>query len=212
MWFVCETPLKMSGYHKIGFRKASVINRPIEISWNSSDDVGNISSTEFCVNWKIEDGNLPDVMELVSKDLKGSISTPGLGSLPPPNYYKERHEYTAVIEVPPNIIEVIGDGALVVDIDIVPNIQSKSYVEVLTGEPRLDFNSRYMNWSAAEDFCVLNGGHLASLASYFHWQKMKDFFETNDLNNEIIWIGGKNKEGKENGFGVMEARYRKSSG
>ena len=53
-------------------------------------------------------------MELVSKDLEGSVSTPGLGSLPPPNYYKERHEYTAVIELPHNITEVIGDGALVI--------------------------------------------------------------------------------------------------
>ena len=69
-------------------------------------------------------------MELVSKDLEGSVSTPGLGSLPPPNYYKERHEYTAVIELPHNITEVIGDWSLVVDIDIVRDNQSKSRVEV----------------------------------------------------------------------------------
>ena len=119
MWFVCETPLTMSGYHKIGFRKDSVINRPIEFTWNSSDDLGNISSPEFRVNWKIEDGNSPDVMELVCKDLEGSVSTPGLGFLPPPNYYKEKHEYSAIIELPHNITEVIGDGALVVDVDIV---------------------------------------------------------------------------------------------
>ena len=31
------------------------------------------------------------------------------GSLPPPIYYKERHEYTVVMELPDNITEVIGD-------------------------------------------------------------------------------------------------------
>ena len=81
-------------------------------------------------------------MELVSKDLEGSVSTPGLGSLPPPNYYKERHEYTAVIELPHNITEVIGDGALVVDVDIVPDNQRESHVEMLTGEPRLEYKRR----------------------------------------------------------------------
>ena len=74
------------------------------------------------VKWQIENGSLPDVMELVSKDLEGSVSTPGLGSLPPPNYYKERHEYTAVIELPHNITDAID--TLVVDLDVtIPDIR-----------------------------------------------------------------------------------------
>merc|ERR1712213_227771 len=113
--------------------------------WNKSTNETN----GFKLSWHIENGSLPDVMELVSKDLVGSVSTPGLGSLPPPNYYKERHEYTAVIELPHNITEVIGDGALVVDVDIVPAHQSESHVQLLTGEAKLQYNNMFMNWSAA---------------------------------------------------------------
>merc|ERR1712240_813028 len=104
----------------MAFRNTSLVNRPRRFWWNSSIDAKNKSKQEFQLSWQIENGSLPDVMELVSKDLEGSVSTPGLGSLPPPNYYKERQEYTAVIELPHNITEVIGDGALVVDVDIVP--------------------------------------------------------------------------------------------
>ena len=77
----------------------------------------------FKLNWQVENGSLPDVREFVSKELSGSVSTPGLGSLPPPDYYKERHEYTAVIELPHNITNVID--SLVVDVDIVPDHQRK---------------------------------------------------------------------------------------
>ena len=60
-------------------------------------------------------------MELVSRNLAGSVTTPGLGSLTYPDYYKERFEYTAIVELPHNIIDIIGDGALQVDIQIVPD-------------------------------------------------------------------------------------------
>ena len=92
--------------------------------WNHTPDSRDSEMRGFKLSWKVENGSLPDVREFVSKELSGSVSTPGLGSLPPPNYYKERHEYTAVIELPLNITDVIGDGALVVDVGIVPDNRS----------------------------------------------------------------------------------------
>ena len=127
-------------------------------------------------------------MELVSSDLQGSVSTPGLGSLPPPNYYKERHEYTAVIELPHNITDVIGDGALVVDIDIVSIGQSKGNVELLTEAPTFEHNNVSMKWREAEEFCVSKGGHLASVASNSHWQKLQSFIRSKGSPN--VWLGG----------------------
>ena len=62
-----------------------------------------------------------------------------------PNYYKERHEYTAVVELPQNITEVIGDGALVVDVDVVPENQSESHVELFPGESTLEYDRVFMN-------------------------------------------------------------------
>ena len=125
-YFICvNDPIKMTGNQTLVFKGPSLENQTLFFWWNESTD-----TQGFKLNWQIENGSLPDVMELVSKDLEGSVSTPGLGSLPPPNYYKERHEYTAVIELPHNITEVIGDGALVVDVDIVPDNQSEGHVEL----------------------------------------------------------------------------------
>ena len=56
--------------------------------------------------------------ELVSRDLYGSVTTPGFGSIAPPDFYKKRHEYTAVIELPYNVTDVIGNGAFVIEVDI----------------------------------------------------------------------------------------------
>ena len=90
-----------------------------------------------------------------------------------PNYYKERHEYTVVIELSHHITEVIGDRALAVDVDIVPDNQSESHIEFFPGEPSLEYNNIWMDWSKAEKFCVSKGGHLASVASPSHWQKLQ---------------------------------------
>ena len=143
----------------------------------------------FQIDWKIRNVSFYPMMDFVSKDLSGNISTPGLGSLPPPNYYKERHEYTAVIELPHNITDVIGDGALVVDVDIVPDNQTEGLVELLTGEPGFEFNKKKMNWTAAEKFCVSKGGHLASVASPSHWQKLQSFMASNGISG-WVWLGG----------------------
>ena len=110
-YFLCvNLPVKMSGNKTRVFKNAALVNQTFNFWWNQSEE----DTQGFELSWQIENGSLPDVRELVSQDLEGSVSTPGLGSLPPPNYYKERHEYTAVIELPRNITEVIGDGALVI--------------------------------------------------------------------------------------------------
>merc|ERR1712012_175531 len=133
--FICAGPLEKNGNHTLVLGSESLTDHTLKFWWNPVID-GN-GTPQFRLNWQIKNGSLPDVTELVSKDLEGSVSTPGLGSLPPPNYYKERHEYTAVIELPHNITDIIGNGALAVDVDIVPDYQSISQVEVLSGEPLL---------------------------------------------------------------------------
>ena len=59
-------------------------------------------------------------------ELSGSVSTPGLGSVSPVNYYKQRHEFTAVIEFLDNITDVLSDDVLVVDVDITIPVKRKS--------------------------------------------------------------------------------------
>ena len=57
----------------------------------------------------------------------------------------------------------------------------------MTGEPNL--NNVKLNWSAAEENCVSKGGHLASVASPSHWQKLKDVIANRDIISDV-WLGG----------------------
>ena len=107
MPFICE-PEEQRSNHTFIFKKASLIDPTLRFWWNHTLDDNDSELLGFMLSWHLENGSLPDVRQLVSRELSGSVSTPGLGSIPPPNYYKERHEYTAVIELPHNITDVIG--------------------------------------------------------------------------------------------------------
>ena len=46
-----------------------------------------------------------------------------------------------------------------------------------------------MTWMAAEKFCVSKGGHLASVASPSHRQKLQSFIKSNQI-WDYVWLGG----------------------
>lgn len=157
--------------------------------WSHNPDSRDNEMPGFKLSWQVKNGSLPDVREFVSKELSGSVSTPGLGSLPPPDYYKERHEYTAVIELPHNITDVID--TLVVDVDVtVPDNQKNS--GVLIADTKLKYNNESMNWTSAEAFCVSIGGHLASVTSPYSLARLQAFIAENNIEDEedSIWLGG----------------------
>ena len=108
-------------------------------------------------------------------------------------YYKERHEYTAVIELSHNITDIIGDDALVIDVGIVPDNRTENLVELLSGASKLEYNKMEMSWNEAEDFCVSKGGHLASVASHC-WRKLQAYIAHHDLYDEPIWFGGRGRK------------------
>ena len=119
-FFICatDTALKMSGNHTFTLRKEYIASPNFHLWWNQT--LGDVSKG-IAISWWIENGSLPlnDVKEFVSKDLSGgSVSTPGLGAALPADYNMTKHEYTAVIELPYNITDIIGDGVLVFDVDI----------------------------------------------------------------------------------------------
>ena len=150
---------------------------------------------EFNLNLWIENNYTADVRELVSKELEGIITTPGFGDAAPSDYYEKARIFSAVIELPYNITQIIGNGALVVDLDVtIPDGQLGNGVEVLTDEPKLEFNAMKRNWSSSEAFCVSKGGHLASVPSPYHWQRLQDFISNKGLEKDSIWLGGTDEE------------------
>ena len=73
--------MKMMGNHHFIFEGTSIKNQSFNFWWAESTNFNSIDAPSFKLRWYIENGSLPNVMELVSKDLEGSVSTPGLGSL-----------------------------------------------------------------------------------------------------------------------------------
>ena len=104
----------------------------------------------------------------------------------PPRIYQERREYTAVIELPYNITDVIGDAALVVDIDVTaPKVE----VELLRAQRKLEYYKKKLTWPAAEAHCVAKGGHLASFTSPPEWNTLLSFILGKRLRRKNVWIG-----------------------
>ena len=213
-FFICSIPLKrMSGDSTIVLRRP-FLHYPTLRFWSNQTQSSKKSDLDLKLTWHIENGSLPDVREFVSRNIPGRVSTPGVGSLAPPVYYKERHEYTAVIELPHNITDVIGDGALVVDVDVKdPDNLSESGVELLTTSPRLEINSVRMNWTSAEAFCVDKGGHLASVSSRHHWYKIWSLLSLQFIDtlavatNDKIWLGGTDLEREGNWTWIDGSRW-----
>ena len=192
-FFCAVNSKKKSGDTSLILRKGSLKQPTFQFWWQDDTDK-NRSSSSMLVNWKIENGSVPDIQEFVSKDLEGRVSTPGLGSLSPANYYKQRHEFSAVIEFPDNISVVLLDGALVVDIDVtIPDNHPELGVDMWTTS--LFYNNILMSWLEAEAFCVSKRGHLASASSPNRWQRLLTFLAVKGINGtSFIWIGGKYSE------------------
>ena len=58
----------------------------------------------------------------------------------------------------------------------------------------LEHNYMNLTWTAAEEFCVSKGGHLAQVASLFHWREAF-FWENLSLGDEarvgeLTWTDG----------------------
>ena len=198
MYFICATNKQMtSGNHTFVLEKAFLGEPNFQFWWNHTPDNLSKQPRGLQISWKIENGSLPDVKELVSTDLSGSATTPGLGSIAPPDFYKEKHEYSVVIDLPNNITDVIGYDVFVVEIDL---ISPEEDVQLITTTLNYEFNHIEMNWTDAEAFCVSKGGHLASVSTPQDWQNLQEFYtevlpEGKDYDDFLyLWLGGTDQE------------------
>ena len=183
-------PTNKSGNHTFTYKKDSLINPSFHFWWNHTQDSMGSGTQGFKLSWHIENGSLPDVKQFVSRYLSGSVSTPRFDTVAPANYYKERHDYTAVIELPHNITDVIGSGALVVDVDVtVPEVQPEAEVELLTAQMQLVYYETRLTWPLAEAHCVSLGGHLASFTSPDDWNRLQSLISNKKAQKRQVWLG-----------------------
>ena len=96
------------------------------------------------------------LITIKSSELEGSFQTPGSddskGNKPQSLHY--------VLKFPKKLKDVVGKGALVI------SVQTKHHWIYMLAEKRFQLhNNTMMNWHNAEEYCVSQGGHLASIAS-----------------------------------------------
>ena len=84
-YYICVNHLiHMTRNHTLVFRKASLLDPIFHFWWNNTTERSLIKEPAFKIDWKIRNvASYYHVMDFVSKDMSGSVSTPGLGSIPP---------------------------------------------------------------------------------------------------------------------------------
>ena len=187
--FVCrDAKNQIKGNEAFNLSRESFLPSNFHVKWNYDP----ARKTEHCpgiqIDWRIENGTF-DRMEIVSNQLSGTVSTPWLGDLRKNSNYNEEHEYTAVINMPNNITDILDDAALVVvDIDVTIT-HPKSKAELWTsGLYWVSWHE--MNWRDAELYCLSIGGHLASAKSSFEWQNVETTLKKYNIS---AWLGGSDK-------------------
>ena len=168
--FVCRDATNTVIGNEIFVLTKESFQRQFHVKWVFDPAEKEEDCSGIHIDWRIENGT-EDIREFVSSELSGTVSTPGLGKvLNGSNYI---HEYKAVINLPHNVTKILGDAALVVDLDVTVT-QPDNGVELWSSD--LEWAFRTANWREAELDCLSKGGHLARATSSLKQQKIEAFF------------------------------------
>ena len=137
---------------------------------------------------------------LLSSEVEGSYMTPGFAD---PKYkgdfYSRSHSIHFTIELPDNVDQLVGFGE-----NLVVSVQSE-------GEWSFNLNrfqlqkfeyGKGLQMSKAENVCVSQGGHLASVGSQREQDEIFKLIKKNDQAHQdwmlydLLWLGGRKKAGE----------------
>ena len=170
-----------SPYFQLWYRYKAVSQEVLD-SWEDKRITG------FRLSWRI-DKRYPD-LELTTSEVGQTVQTPGLGDSWDGEFYKDSHTYTCTLLFPGNLAELVGDGSLVIEVEVDTREEAgwEEYVETNVGEVRnYKFYDIKLTWPEAEAYCQSEQGHLASVLTEEEQQKVDRLSGGN-----ITWIGGTN--------------------
>ena len=127
----------------------------------------------------------------------GSITTPGFKGSFNVDRYKEDKDYLLALEFPKNILEIIGEGLLVIELGV-DTRKTKGWVEFVQYKKgsRYYYVDQEMNWNDAEAHCNRLGGHLASVMSPDEGREILAVLGPSyddAYNKRNLWLGGRRK-------------------
>ena len=135
---------------------------------------------------KMPDIDNDGMITLESSELEGSFSTPGYNdSKYQGKFYNKPQSLHYVLRFPENLQDMVGEGALVI------SVQTRDSWTFKSAEKSFQFHKALMNWNEAENYCVSQRGHLASIASQEQNEEVLNV--ASKVHAMYIWLGGKRK-------------------
>ena len=123
------------------------------------------SAIDFSLKWRIEN-KFPN-LELVTTKLHGYAETPNLGGVVEEEFFMADRSNKFALELPIDLEHRIGDGKLMIDITVETHEGRNEDVFYSDG-PTFKHHPERKTWQDAENTCIEEGIHLASVVS---WQE-----------------------------------------
>ena len=126
------------------------------------DSIKDKNTTGFRLSWRVESPGLGVVVTETGR----MVESPQFGRVFDGGFYNENISHQATLEFADDIAEQVGDGSLVIQLEVQTREQEgwQEVVQYLDG-PSLHMFKVPLSWDDAEKFCVARGGHLASILS-----------------------------------------------
>ena len=152
--------------------------------------------TGFRLSWVLENTN--PQLEIATSEIGRRIQTPGLeGDSFDEQFYTQDQAYMASLLISDQLVESVGNGTLVVQLEINTRDEEgwEEYVEYAEipkwGLAKYKLYTQKLGWDDADTYCKGVGGHLASIHSDEEHRKVAGIG-----NGNYIWIGGSTTEKK----------------
>ena len=163
----------------------------------SMDGLEDSPMSGFHLQWDIED-SFPD-LELVTSQTRGRVTSPGLGTSPQSQFYREPHTYRFTLELLANISSSLGNSSLVIQLES-STTETGDQLEFTTSSQtsRWKFYPDKKTWLAAQQFCERLGGTLPSLVSLSQLEELAAIPGSQKVISPFItgeiWLGARDQQ------------------
>ena len=139
------------------------------------------------LKWMIENPTL----QVTVTNVSGSVQTPEFGSRRPNSHHLKRQiTYKAILKFPENILDILGNGSMVIEIDYtaIREAEHLMYREG-AGYELMDVN---VPWNDANHVCKKRGSLLASVLNIMEQNEVTQLITKTDWTDysTSFWIGG----------------------
>ena len=167
--FLCNVELtRVHGHDTIVINSTVMSSGTFNLWWTNNPQVNKSRSPGVRFSWHPKEPNMHGDMRASATGLPGQISTPGFGTQIHLDHMKISQAHFASVGLPTNITEMIGNGFLVVDIDVeIPETGPSGKGGIHARAQRLCFQYSsswivFINWYLVGIFInLINQSHIS---------------------------------------------------